>query len=1032
MLTAAIKRAALVLGSLALVASTASAQYFGRNKVQYKKLDFQILRTDHFDIYFYPSEREGVDVAARMAERWHARLERLLQHTLRGRQPLVLYASHPDFEQTSVIGGELGEGTGGVTEPLRRRIVLPMGGPLADTDHVIGHELVHAFQFDITSNPNSPPGENGAERLPLWFIEGMAEYLSLGPVDPNTAMWLRDAARQDKLPSIDDLDNPKYFPYRWGQAFWAYVGGRFGDDVIRRMLNTAAAAGNPDAAIERVLGVKTKELSSDWQASIRRTYEPILATTRPPSEVGRAVVKAGGLGTDLNIGPAISPDGRWLAFLSERTVFSTDLYVADAKTGKIVHRLTSTASDPHFSSIQFIYSAGGWDAASQRIAIATVVDGHPALAVFGAEQGDKQHEVSIPELDEIFNPSWAPDGHAIAFTGMVRGLTDLFVYDLTQSKLRRLTNDPYAELMPAWSPDGKRIAFATDRFSSNLANLSIGQYRLAVVDVDSGMVEPLRAFTDGKNINPQWSPDGRSLYFISDRDGISNLYRASMADGNVVRLTNVGTGVSGITGSSPALSVATGTGEAFFSVYENGQYSIYALDATSRGEALTLAPTGAATLPPPDRKTSEVSTELHNDNAGLPDPGTQYPASSYRPTLQLDGFAQPAIGVGTSRFGTAIGGGIAMQFSDMLANHVLATAVQASSYGGSFSAKDIGAQIAYFNQEHRLNWGVVGGQLPYLTGGFLSTLTPTAQGDMIETDQNIIYRQTELSAAGVVSYPFSRASRVEFQAGVTRISFDQIVQSTSFSLVTGAFLGDNTQTTALANPLTLGNVSAAYVSDTSSFGATSPVQGQRYRLEVTPSFGSLNFTSLLADYRRYFMPAPFYTIAARVIHYGRYGAAGDDLRLFPLFLGYPNLVRGYDVNTFDPSDCVPTATSDCPALDRLAGSRLLVGNLELRFPLLRPFGTSRQMYGPVPIELGLFTDAGVAWNSLTQPATQANNPLGLAVNPHPFNWRNGVASAGAAFRVNFFGFAVGEFDFSRPFQRPSRGWVFQFNLAPGF
>src|SRR5215831_5307551 len=234
----------ILLALTAAAGSSVHAQYFGQNKVQYKKLDFQVLKTEHFDIYFYPSEREGINQAARLAERWHARLERLFAHRLRGRQPLVLYASHTDFEQTNAIPGELGEGTGGVTEPLRRRIVLPFGGPLADTDHVIGHELVHAFQFDITTRPGAAPGENGAERLPLWFIEGMAEYLSIGPVDPNTAMWLRDAVRQEKLPAIDDLSDPKYFPYRWGQAFWAYVGGRYGDDVVRTMLGLAAASGD--------------------------------------------------------------------------------------------------------------------------------------------------------------------------------------------------------------------------------------------------------------------------------------------------------------------------------------------------------------------------------------------------------------------------------------------------------------------------------------------------------------------------------------------------------------------------------------------------------------------------------------------------------------------------------------------------------------------------------------------------------------------------------------------------------------------
>src|SRR4029078_2353386 len=158
---AAFLHAILCTALLAAVAEPASAQYFGRNKVQYKQLDFQVLKTQHFDIYYYPGEREGINVAARMAERWRARLGRALAHDLRGRQPLVLYASHPNFEQPNAIQGELSEGTGGVTEPLRRRIVLPMGGPLADTDHVIGHELVHAFQFDMTTQQGSGAGQKG-------------------------------------------------------------------------------------------------------------------------------------------------------------------------------------------------------------------------------------------------------------------------------------------------------------------------------------------------------------------------------------------------------------------------------------------------------------------------------------------------------------------------------------------------------------------------------------------------------------------------------------------------------------------------------------------------------------------------------------------------------------------------------------------------------------------------------------------------------------------------------------------------------
>src|SRR5947207_2538742 len=168
------------------------------------------------------------------------------------------------------------------------------------------------------------------------------------------------------------------------------------------------------------------------------------------------------------------------------------------------------------------------------------------------------------------------------------------------------------------------------------------------------------------------------------------------------------------------------------------------------------------------------------------------------------------------------------------------------------------------------------------------------------------------------------------------------------------------------------------------------------------------------------MPAPFYTIAARVMHYGRYGSGGEDQRFFPLYLGYPTLVRGYDINSIDPSECAANAASSCPAVDRLFGSRLLVGNLEFRFPLLRPFtGTSRNMYGPVPIEVAFFADGGVAWNRTDTPTILGGS-------------RSGVSSGGVTLRANLFGFAVGQFDFAHPFQRPGKGWLFQFSLSPGF
>ena len=141
---------ALAALGIATAAPPTTAQYFGRNKVRYEAFRFELLRTKHFEVYFYPEEAAAAPIVARMAERWYVRHAAALRHELRGAQTLIVYASHPHFEQTNAIDGDIGEGTGGVTEALKRRIVMPLAGPLAETDHVLGHELVHAFQYDIT------------------------------------------------------------------------------------------------------------------------------------------------------------------------------------------------------------------------------------------------------------------------------------------------------------------------------------------------------------------------------------------------------------------------------------------------------------------------------------------------------------------------------------------------------------------------------------------------------------------------------------------------------------------------------------------------------------------------------------------------------------------------------------------------------------------------------------------------------------------------------------------------------------------
>jgi Tol biopolymer transport system component len=1018
----------LVTLALAAVAFPLDAQYFGRNKVQYQKFDFQVLKTEHFDIYFYPGEQAAAMQAARMAERWLTRLSTVLRHELSGRQPLILYASPAEFQQTNAIGGDIGEGTGGVTEALRRRIVLPVGGTLEDLDHVLGHELVHAFQYDMTGSgrPTSLGALPAATALPLWFIEGMAEYLSLGPIHAPTAMWMRGAIQdtaKDTLPTFRQLDDPRYFPYRYGHALLAYVAGHWGDRAIGQLLRRAGRRRGVEPAIREVLSISPDTLVARWHAAVHATYEPLLPETRSPETFGARVIGARGGEGRYNIAPSLSPDGTRMMFLSDRDLFSIDLFLADARTGEIKRQVTQTAVDPHIQSLEFIESAGSWSPDGLRFVFAAISKGRPVLSLYDVNRGKRIREIRFPKLGQILNPSWSPDGRSIAFSGLSGGLTDLYIYDLEAEQLRQVTDDQFGDLQPAWSPDGRTLAFATDRFSTDLATLRVGPHSLALIDLATGDVGRVPGSEGGRRLNPQWSPDGTSIYFLSDPDGITNVYQVNLASGQLSQVTDLFTGVSGITETSPALSVAQRSGRMVYSVFRANGYELYAIDGprTSAAEPAIAyrpygsAPVQAATLPPAERSNQMLVGLLRNPRLGLPSQ-TDFPVQPYKAGLSLTYVGRPSLFAGSSQYGTFIGGGASLYFSDILGNHNLVTALQAQG-----SIKDVNALVGYQNLSNRLNWGVAAQQTPYLTGAFAEGAT-TIDGQPALVNQELLERQTNRDLFGQLSYPFNQVQRLDFTAGVTQISFDRELRTRVFAYPSGEMLFDDKEDLPAGRSLGMGVGSAALVYDNSFFGATSPIFGQRYRIEISPTLGSLSYIGGLVDYRKYFMPFRPFTFATRVLHYGRYGKDGEDPRLQPLFLGYPGLVRGYTYGSFDASECDPTPDDpdSCPVFDQLLGSRMIVGNAELRFPLFGALGIGSGYYGVFPIEFALFGDAGLAWDTDHDPSVFGSGS------------REPVFSAGAGLRINLLGFAIAELDLVRPFDRPGRGWIWQFELQPGF
>ncbi|MHB8055130.1 MAG: TolB family protein [Candidatus Aminicenantales bacterium] len=1004
---------------LGLLSGTVSAQYFGRNKVQYQKFDYQVLRTDHFQIYYYPEEGAAIRVAAQMAERWYVRLSRIFNYDLKTKQSLIMYASHPQFEQTTILSELISEGTGGVTESFKRRIILPFGATLADTDHVIGHELVHAFQYDMASgggqryNPQS--GGGGLERAPLFLIEGAAEYFSIGPEDPHTAMWMRDMLRKKKIPNLRDLENPyKYFPYRYGEAVWAYIGGRWGDIIASKLMKDIVRGFEYEKAFERDLGITVKQFAEDWHAALKAEYGLIEKSTDPVTLNTHLLIK----GTEedsLNCAPAVSPDGKRFVFISSRDLFSIEMFMGDAQTGKVTRKLTKTAIDPHFQSIQFIYSAGSWNADGTRFAFGAVSAGKPVLALMDADGKRLGDDIVFPELGEILNPTWSPDGKKIAFCALTGGYSDLYIYDFETKKLQNMTSDPYGDLQPAWSPDGKWIAFITERFTAQLPMVALGDFRLALLDPESGEIRELPAFQTGKHISPQWSADGRQLFFISDRDGVSNLYRLDRNEGRFYQITNLYTGVSGITQLSPSLTVASKSNDVLYGVYDMGIYSIYRLDpkhTAGTPVATDAVDRSSAMLPPKARTGSELMGLLRNYMYGLPTDPSKFTSSPYVPKLTLDYVTPPSVGVGVDRYGSYANGGVAFTFSDMLGQHSLMGIAQVNG-----RLIDSAAIAVYSNTKNRLNFGFVAERMPYSYGGY-TIADDVIAGEPVYIINEYIYRQIYYQLGGYASYPFSPSQRVEFQGGYSYVQFSNSLYSRAYSYYSGSLVSYEDIDLPSAPGLHMPFLTAALVHDTSMFGATAPVIGEAYRLELSPTFGTINYTTFLADYRKYIVPAKPFTLAFRGIYYSRFGKGANDERLYPMYLGYGTMIRGYEYSSFTAEETDPTTGKF--DYGRLFGSSVAVANFELRFPLFGLFNLGKGYYGIFPVDFFAFFDTGVAWDSADKAWFLKDGTRKL------------LSSYGIGLRANIFGYMVIGAHYVKPLDRPGQPWHFAVTFWPGF
>ena len=1012
----------LLTGFTFFLSTKTQAQYFEKNKVKYKKLDFKVVESKTFDTYHYIEKDSLIIGLVKDAEKWRVRHEKIFKDSFDYKIPIILYSNHGDFQQTSVIGGLIGTSTGGVTEGLKNRVTFPVTPSYTQTDHVMGHELVHAHQYNMIKSSDSLSFNNMAN-IPLWMTEGMAEYLSIGSVDAHTAMWMRDAIAHDFFPRIKDLHKSRYFPYRFGHAFWAFVGGSFGDDKLYPLYRATAKLGVKEAFKEQ-LGMDIDSFSKRWKATTENFYKPQIKD-RSREAIGKKLIDKDN-GGRLNISPSVSPDGKYFIFLSEKDIFSIDLYLASTESGKIIRKLSTRTSKTHLDAIDAFESAGTWSPDSKRYAFVIYSRGRNKIAIADVRKGRVVDEFFIPNIPSFSNIAWSPKEDKILFSGLKEGQSDLFTIDLKTKKLDQLTDDYYAQMQPKWSPDGKCIVYVTDDLNEQTSRPS-KKLSFVTVHLSDMQIHKPAVFKNTNNLNPTFSGDGKSIYFLSDREGFRDIYEYIIETKQINQLTNFATGVSGITMYSPAITVSIEKNEILYSHYSDSKYNIYKIniaDLQAKEVAVDAIDKTAAKLPSMNLEESFVDANLENEDIVVQT--DKLKEKEYKPKFKLDYISNGGVGISTGRYGTGMAGGVNMLFGDMLGDNQL--------YIGALlngELQDFGGQAAYLNRKSRYAWGAGLSHVPfrYLTYNIgYDTISINGQDVRSLKETYNLYRIFKDQASLFSYYPFSKNTRIEGGTSFSYYSFRLDRYHNYYDEYGYYYYGQERERNVkdgVGEAFGIQDVNLAYVGDDSSFGLTAPMKGYRYRFEVQQTFGKINMTSILADARKYFYVKPF-TFAMKGYHYARLGKDVKNDLMPPLYIGYETLIRGYTYNAFENSNSI----NSNDVYNNLLGSKMLIANFEIRLPFTGPERLALIKSGFLFTDLNLFFDAGMAWGEYR---IYNSNENAYDEVERSFADSSIITSVGISTRINLFGQLIIEPYYAFPLQlEGNTKGVFGVNFTPGW
>ncbi len=581
------------------------------------ELEWQVVETEHFRIFYHEGLEGAAARAARIAEAAYAPLTELYGYAPDGRVRIVLkdhddYANGAAFfyqDTIEIWATSLDHDFDlrGSSDWLRNVIthefahIISLGAARKGVQRV---PALYLQYFGYQREKNRPDILIGypdviasypvmGTVMPMWLAEGAAQYGTATTGhdrwDANRDMILRSLVLAGEQLSFDQMGVfgkqgfGNEYVYDHGFGLVRYIAETYGEEKIAELYRAASRWHTLafDGVCKKVLGKSADELYGEWIESMRQGYRAQVAALGPLRE-GERIVDVG----FSNLRPRLAPNGEQLAYLStrKRHHYPHGLIVRDLATGEEeIAAFPAAASTVDwspdgrkllFSRIDRADKYGSrqadiyeWDSAADGPSFwRNMLWMVPTMV-----SGTGPEPPSVRRLTRgmrALYPTYSPDGEWIVFVQNKGTNNNLAMMRADGTGLRYLTHfaDGTQLYTPRFSPDGRKLAFAIARE---------GQRDIAVVELDAegdsiGQPQgvPLRVgiATLGTDRDPAWSADGTEIVFASDFSGIFNIYALNLETRALRQITNT---VGG------AFSPSVGAdGEVVFAAYTTAGFEI--------------------------------------------------------------------------------------------------------------------------------------------------------------------------------------------------------------------------------------------------------------------------------------------------------------------------------------------------------------------------------------------------------------------------------------------------------------------------